>query len=147
MNAYREKLSPSWWMVLATALFVPATLIIFLPLSVWVGLGVGSALWLGSWGILWFFSPTISVEDHHIGAGRARIEHTWVDSMEIFRTQEATEQRGTQLDARAWLVLRPWIDPVVKITLKDPNDPTPYWLISSKNPDAFVTAWQERQTT
>ncbi len=146
MTAYREKLSPSWWMVLATALFVPATVVIFLPLNFWVGLIAGSALWLGSWAILWLFSPTVRVTAHEIHAGRARISRTLVKSMEVFRADQATAQRGVKLDARAWLVIRPWVDPVVKITLKDPRDPTPYWLVSSRKPEALLAAWSETTT-
>jgi hypothetical protein len=147
MDSYQEKLSPSWWMIAATALFVPASLVIFLPLSVWVGALTGLALWLGSWGILWFFSPVIRVDSTLIRAGRATMDIRWVESMEIFRLTDATRERGVGLDARAWLVLRPWIDPVVKISVSDPDDPTPYWLLSSKKPEALVAAWRENQAT
>jgi hypothetical protein len=147
MNFYQERLSPSWWMIAAIALFVPASLIIFLPLSVWVGTATGLALWLGSWATLWLFSPVIRVDHDQVRAGRARIDLNWVESMEIFRLADATRERGVGLDARAWLVIRPWIDPVVKITISDPQDPTPYWLVSSKNPEALVALWQDSKTT
>jgi hypothetical protein len=147
MNFYQERLSPSWWMIAATALFVPASLIIFLPLSVWVGTATGLALWLGSWATLWLFSPVIRVDHDQVRAGRARIDLNWVESMEIFRLADATRERGVSLDARAWLVIRPWIDPVVKITISDPQDPTPYWLVSSKNPEALVALWEDGKTT
>lgn len=134
-------------MALATALFVPATLVIFLPLNIWVGVVTGCALWLGSWGALWLFSPTIRITSGEVQAGRGRIDLTLVESMEIFRGAPATEQRGVMLDARAWLVIRPWIDPVVKISLRDPRDPTPYWLVSSQKPEALVQAWKNAGTT
>lgn len=134
-------------MALATALFVPATLVIFLPLNIWVGVVTGCALWLGSWGVLWLFSPTIRITSGEVQAGRGRIDPTLVESMEIFRGDPATAQRGVMLDARAWLVIRPWIDPVVKITLRDPRDPTPYWLVSSQKPEALVQAWKNIGTT
>jgi len=54
----------------------------------------------------------------------------------------AREQRGVSLDARAWLVIRGWIDPVVKIELGDPDDPVPYWLVSSRKPQELVAALQ-----
>lgn len=146
MDEYSEKLSPAWWMVAAVGLFVPATTLIFLPLNIWLGLGVGMALWLGSAGVLWLFAPSISIDGHYVRAGRAAIEHTFVEKMEIFRGVEATEQRGTKLDARAWLVIRGWVDPVIKITISDEADPTPYWLVSAKNPDAFVDAWKKRRS-
>jgi hypothetical protein len=63
--------------------------------------------------------------------------------MEVFRKEEARAQRGVSLDARAWLVITPWVDPVLKITVQDPEDPTPYWLISCKKPEKFVQAWEK----
>lgn len=145
MDEYSEKLSPAWWMVGALALFVPASALIFLPLSLPLGLTVGLALWLGSSGVLWLFAPTIAVDSHYVRAGRAAIEHRFVTGMEIYRGPHATEQRGIRLDARAWLVIRGWVDPVVKITVQDAGDPTPYWLVSAKNPDEFVSAWKRRR--
>jgi hypothetical protein len=145
MNSYREKLAPSWWMVASTALFVPATLLIFLPLSVPLGITVGVGLWLASTGVLWFFAPTIGINEKELRAGKARIDLRFISNMEIYRHTDATAQRGTQLDARAWLVLRPWVDPVVKISLNDPQDPTPYWLVSSRTPEKLVDAWRASQ--
>jgi len=147
VNDYSEKLSPAWWMVVALGLFVPATTLIFLPLSLPLGASVGIALWLGCTGVLWVFAPTISVDDHYVRAGRAGIEHRFVTSMEIFRGVEATQQRGPKLDARAWLVIRGWVDPVVKITIADDNDPTPYWLVSAKHPEAFVAAFEKKRSS
>ena len=107
---------------------------------------MGFALWLGSVGVLWVFAPTISVDDHYVRAGRAGIEHRHVSSMEIFRGAEATEQRGPKLDARAWLVIRGWVDPVIKIVINDEHDPTPYWLVSAKRPEAFVAAFEQKRS-
>jgi len=147
MNVYREKLSPSWWMVVATGLFLPATTLIFLPLSIPLGLGVGAALWGGSIGLLWALSPTISTNGQTIMAGRAQIERKFVTGLEAFHREEARQERGPRLDARAWLVIRPWVDGVVKVTISDPEDPTPYWIVSSRNPERFIAAWLAGETT
>ncbi len=147
MNVYREKLRPAWWMVVATGLFLPATTLIFLPLSIPLGLGAGMALWGGSLGLLWALSPTISTDGQTISAGRAQIERTFVGELEAFYGEDARQQRGPKLDARAWLVIRPWVDPVVKITIADPADPTPYWIVSSRRPEQFIAAWRGGETT
>jgi hypothetical protein len=44
------------------------------------------------------------------------------------------------LDARAWLLIRGWITPVVKVDLTDPTDPTPYWIVSTRRPAEVVAA-------
>ena len=49
-------------------------------------------------------------------------------------------QRGAQLDARAWPLIRGWVSPVVRVTVTDPQDPTPYWLVSTRHPEKLVEA-------
>ena len=63
MLKYREKLSPAWWLILAVGLVIPATTLVFLPLSLAVGVVIGVSLWAGSVGLLWWGAPTLIVDD------------------------------------------------------------------------------------
>ena len=128
--------------MLAIGLVIPATALIFLPVNLPLGIAVGSALWVGSVGLLWWSAPSLMVADGQFHAGRATIEIASLGSASAFEKEEARAERGVNLDARAWLALRPWVDPVVKVELNDPLDPTPYWLVSSKKPQALITALQ-----
>jgi hypothetical protein len=47
---------------------------------------------------------------------------------------------GRQLDPAAYVVHRAWIGPMVLLVLDDPDDPTPYWLISSRHPERVISA-------
>ncbi|BBX17256.1 hypothetical protein CRI77_04710 [Mycolicibacterium duvalii] len=47
---------------------------------------------------------------------------------------------GRQLDPAAYVVHRPWVGPMVLVVLDDPEDPTPYWLISTRRPDRVLAA-------
>ena len=47
---------------------------------------------------------------------------------------------GRQLDPAAYVVHRAWVGPMVLVVLDDPDDPTPYWLISSRHPDRVLAA-------
>jgi hypothetical protein len=40
-------------------------------------------------------------------------------------------------------VLRPYIKTAVEITLDDPDDPVPYWLVSTRDPHRLATAMQD----
>ncbi|MFM2384507.1 MAG: hypothetical protein RL166_381, partial [Actinomycetota bacterium] len=40
--------------------------------------------------------------------------------------------------ARAWLSIQASIKGLVKVQVLDKNDPTPYWLISTRNPEKLV---------
>lgn len=143
VTLYREKLSPAWWLVLALFLFVPTSILLFFPLSILVGAITGVVLWLASVGLLWWLSPVVQLTDREFSAGRSRIEHRHIESIQAISNDESRAEKSTRLDARAWLVLRPWIGPAVKLTVADPEDPTPYWLVSTRRPDLLVEAWEK----
>ena len=125
---------------MALGLVVPATVLIFLPLNVFVGVVSGLGLWISSVAVLWVFSPAIVVTEEGLRVGTAYLEREFWGQAQAFRGLEARHERGPGAHGLAWLSLRPWIDPVVKIEVSDPGDPTPYWLISSKNPEALLAA-------
>ena len=51
---------------------------------------------------------------------------------------------GADADARAFLVLRPYLKRAVRVPMQDPADPTPYWLVGSRHPDALAAAINAR---
>ncbi len=134
MDSYSERLLPSWWLTLVLGLFLPAGFIIFLPLDPLVGLAAGAMMWAGAWGVLAIFSPTVSATAEGFRAGIARVEWRNVSHVEVVSKEEARRATGVDLDARAWLVIRPWIKTAVRVHIRDDDDPTPYWLVSSATP-------------
>ena len=50
---------------------------------------------------------------------------------------------GRQLDPAAYVLHRAWVGPMVLVVLDDPDDPTPYWLVSSRHPHRVLTALRE----
>lgn len=140
MTIYRERLWASAWLYVAMALVIPASLLVFWPINPSVGVGVAIALYSGCVAILLFSSPAIEVTDQDFVAGGARIPRTFIGAVQSYREPEATLQRGQKLDARAWLLIRGWVSPVVKIENLDPHDPTPYWLVSSRRPEQLEAA-------
>jgi hypothetical protein len=140
MPEYREKLWPSPWLFVIIALVIPASLLVFLPISLLAGILTAAGLYLGSAALLVLASPTVRVSDGLLTAGRARIETRLLGEAVGMDGVEATLERGQRLDARAWLLIRGWIAPVVRIPLDDPTDPAPYWLISSRHPQKMAAA-------
>ena len=47
---------------------------------------------------------------------------------------------GRQLDPAAYVVHKAWIPTMAMLVLDDPDDPTPYWLISTRNPQGLLEA-------
>ncbi|CAD5998846.1 DUF3093 domain-containing protein [Agreia sp. COWG] len=140
MSSYRERLWPSVWIYLATALVIPASILVLAPVNLFAGVIAAIVLFAGMCGIFIVMAPVIEVRDGTLTAGKARIPLEFLGTPASYTGSAATLQRGQRLDARAWLCLRGWVDPVVKIPLEDPNDPTPYWLVSSRNPEGLKAA-------
>ncbi|CAM5716058.1 hypothetical protein MAUB1S_00494 [Mycolicibacterium aubagnense] len=49
---------------------------------------------------------------------------------------------GRQLDPAVYVVHRAWVGPLILVVLDDPDDPTPYWLVSTRRPDRILAALQ-----
>ncbi len=47
---------------------------------------------------------------------------------------------GSEADARAYLLVRPYLKRAVRVTVVDPADPTPYWLVGTRHPEALAAA-------
>ncbi|TPW76177.1 DUF3093 domain-containing protein [Schumannella soli] len=140
MEIYRERLSPTPWLFVATALLIPASLLVFLPISMVAGVIAAIVSYAAAVVILLATTPKLVVTSDELIAGRARLPRDVVGEVSAYRGAEATLQRGRLLDARAWLLIRGWIHPVVKVELRDDEDPTPYWLVSTRRPDELVAA-------
>ena len=140
MSNYRERLWPAPWVFIATALVIPASLLVFLPISTTAGIICAIVLYGAIVIALLVTTPAVDVDDALFTAGRAHLPRTAISEATAFTGQEATAQRGTLLDARAWLLLRGWIPGVVKVQLDDPTDPTPYWLVSTRHPAELAKA-------
>ncbi|MGV8886225.1 MAG: DUF3093 domain-containing protein [Microbacteriaceae bacterium] len=143
MTLYRERLWPAPWLFIATALVIPASLLVFVPINIGVGVIVAIVLYAGCCVSLLLGAPAILVTDAEFVAGRAHLPMSAVGDAAAFVDAEATLERGQRLDARAWLVLRGWISPVVRVDVSDEQDPTPYWLVSSRHPELIVKALAE----
>ena len=137
---YREKLWPAPWLFISTALVIPASLLVFLPINWWVGVGTAIVLYAGCVIGLLLGSPVVEVTSSEFRAGRARLPLEVVGTVTGYSGDEAQLERGRHLDARAWLLIRGWISPVVKVNVVDETDPAPYWLVSTRQPDAVIDA-------
>jgi hypothetical protein len=140
MPIYRERLFPGPWIFVMTALLIPASLLVFLPINPTLGVICAIVLYGAAVLILLVSSPRVEVTDEALLAGRARLPLANIGEATPHSGADATAERGVRLDARAWLVIRGWISPVVKVIVVDETDPTPYWIISTRHPSRLVEA-------
>jgi len=137
---FSEKLWPSFWIWLVAAGLSGAGILVFAPISIAAGITAAVVLFIILAVLLVLSTPTIQVTAGTLRVGRATIERRFVGDVEAFRGAEATAERGTRLNGLAFMCIRGWIDPVVRVEITDPSDRTPYWLASSRRPDQLVAA-------
>jgi hypothetical protein len=88
----------------------------------------------------------VSVDGTTFRAGRAHIPLELVGPATALDADGVRRQAGVDADARAYLLLRPYLKRGVRVDIADPADPTPYWLVSSRRPDALVSALEAGRT-
>lgn len=143
---YRERLwVPWWWWPLA---LVPAWIIAkevtmgVRSLPTWLPYAVLGLVAVGV--LLWLSRTEVRVvgdgPDVELWAGQAHLPAAVVTrSAEIPRTAKSAAL-GRQLDPAAFVLHRGWVGPLVLLVLDDPDDPTPYWLVSARHPDRVLSA-------
>jgi hypothetical protein len=135
----RVRVPLSWWVfaVLCAATLAGAfgfylgrgfALAIGVPTLVFAGLG------------FWAASYVIEVDDTEIRIGRAMIGRSWVGDVRPLDAAATRIRSEGEADARAHLVLRPWVSTTVELPLHDPADRVPYWLVSTRRPGALASA-------
>ena len=117
------------WLALVVALPGPAA---------WLCSGLALALLVAL--LLSFGSARVSVEAGWFRAGRARIEAAHLGTVTALDAEQTRRVAGPEADARAYLLLRPYLKRAVKVEITDPADPAPYWLVCSRHPDELAAA-------
>ena len=142
MTTYRERLTApaSWW--LAALVFGAAWGWIMLVATNWP-IAIAATALVGGGGLflVWRYgSLLVSVDAERLLVGRASIDRAQVGAVEPLHRTDYRLKLGTGADARGYLVTRPYIDRGVLVPIADDSDPTPYWLVSSRRPDALAAA-------
>lgn len=118
-------------MLLAFLVALPSTVAaaltaVFVVLIVVLFLGYGGA--------------RVQVRDGELVAGRAHVPLSFVADPVALDAAATRAAVGPDADARAYLLLRPYIRTAVRVRITDPADSTPYWLMSTRRPGALVAA-------
>jgi hypothetical protein len=142
---YDERLSvPLRWWVQGTMLVASlwlAMIVALPPPAAWAIAGVamiGLAL-----GLLAYGAARVTVDGGFLRAGRARIAGFHLGASHVLDAEATRRIAGAEADARAYLLLRPYLKRAVQVEITDPADPAPYWLISTRHPDELARALAE----
>lgn len=88
----------------------------------------------------WLGRVGVRVGDGELWVDDAHLPLSYVCAAEPITGEAKRVALGPDLSPLAFVVLRPWVPAVVKVTLADPADPTPYWMVSSRRPTALAEA-------
>lgn len=140
MISYRERLTPSLWLLVAVAVLAPMIALVLIP----VGAGVALIAAVGVTAIAILAavagSPVVEVRNGVLRAGRARIEVEYLGRADSLTGDEARHARGPGLGRDDWHLIRGGIDGIVQVEVLDPLDPVPRWVISTRTPDRLAYA-------
>jgi len=142
MADYREQLTAplSWWVSAAIFGGICGWIMIVAATPAW---GVVAAIVssVTAWALVWAYGGvTVRAGADGLHVGTAFLPAEFIASAEALDRGGVQANLGPAADARAWLRTRPYVDGGVRVAVADPNDPTPYWLISSRRPGAVVAA-------
>jgi hypothetical protein len=135
---YTERVVPNFGTFAAVFVLLPSIVIIAEPFDLVIGLVIGSVAVSIIWALLFFRAPRISVTNKELTVARVTISRDLIGEPLAIGKHEIFAERGPNLDPAAHKVFQGSLKTAVKIPIIDPDDPTPYWLVSTRNPGKLV---------
>ena len=136
---YREVIRMPLWLLALIYFFL-----LSLVLSIWAALGDVPALisFIVTSALLILIAIktalVIEVDAHELRVGRAHIERELLGTAQSLTNVEMGKVRTRDADPAAFLAIRFWSSTGVRVTINDPRDQTPYWLITSNNGEGLA---------
>jgi hypothetical protein len=131
---YRERVRPNLGTFISVATLLPAVTLVSEPFDYRIGIAIGLTLMISIWAALFFLAPVIQVGSSHLTVARAKIPRNLLGNIEEIAKDQIFSERGPKLEPAAYKVFQGTVKTAIKITVNDPNDPTPYWIISTRKP-------------
>jgi len=136
---YQERVRPNVGTFVAVLTLLPAVTLVAEPFDYRVGVVIGSVLVLAIWAALFFLAPVIKVGKTTLTVGRASIPRSLLGRIDEIAKEQIFQERGPKLDPAAYKVFQGTVKTALKIAIMDANDPTPYWILSTRKPTQLAT--------
>jgi hypothetical protein len=141
---YQERVAPNFGTFLASAALLPAITLVSEPFDFRIGLIIGSLLVVAIWFAIFFLSPVIRVREASLSVGVASIHRSLLGAVEVIPKEQIFQERGPKLEPAAFKVFQGTVKTAVKIQIRDSEDPTPYWIVSTRKPVQLASALQSK---
>jgi hypothetical protein len=138
---YREVIRAPLWLLTLVYFFM-----LSLVISIWAALGDSAgliALAVVTATLVWMYFSTsliIEVDDKELRVGRAHIELKFIGECVDLDNAAIRVVRTRNANPNAFLAIRFWAPAGIRADIKDHNDSTPYWLISSNRGSELIEA-------
>lgn len=70
--------------------------------------------------------------------GDAHLPLRYVGAVDVIDKEHRRTALGPELDPAALVVNRGWIPTLIRVEVADPEDPTPYWIVSTRHPQRLA---------
>ena len=139
---FEEKLHvPLRWWVQATMFLASIWLAFVVALPPAVAWGAAGLLTVGVVSLfLGYGAARVRVADGVFHAGRANISVNLLADPVSLDAETTRRLAGRDANARAYLLLRPYLRRATMVTVTDPADAVPYWLVSTRRPEELCAA-------
>lgn len=134
---FRERLVPGPWLFVALLLLIPAVALVMTPIFSAIAWPAAVIVYVLAAGSFLLLAPTVEVADGELIAGRARIPVALLGAVETLDADQLRAVIGPGADARAYLMLRGYVHSGIRVSIEDPDDPTPYWVVTSRRPKSL----------
>jgi hypothetical protein len=134
----RLRVPTSWWLLAGLGV-----LILFVAYDVALGrapalitsalLVLATTVWLLAQG-----STLVAAGPDGLQAGAAHLPGPAIGSVEVLDQQAMAAARGAEADPRAFYLIKGYVRTGVRVWVDDPNDPVPYWVVSSRHPQQLA---------
>lgn len=130
----------TWWVLAAigvVALFVAydAAVSGAVALAAAGMLTLACAVWLVAQSRL-----TVAVDEDGVHAGPALLPPWAIGTAEALDVAATRQARSAGADPHGFYLLRGYVGTSVRIWVDDPDDPVPYWLVSTRDPERVAQA-------
>ena len=81
----------------------------------------------------------------HVPGARAPVDV--LGAVQALDAEQTRRLRGPTADVRAHVAARPWLRRAVQVRIEDPDDDTPYWLVTTRRPQELAAALEAARRT
>jgi hypothetical protein len=142
MGSYRERLlvPVSYWLLTVPVVVTLGAEAYFFVDGIIPPLVIGALFAIVATFLVHWSTATIEVAGGVLRAGKDALALSDADEVVALDEKQSAALRGPRADPAAHILLRPYLKRAVYISLADPGEGVPYWLVATRRPEELAAA-------